>query len=423
MQLIKSFSVYTLSFFLTQAVNFLLIPVFTYYFTTQDYGILSLIATIVSLITPLILFNIDGAINIEYIKNSFNDFSGYVTSSLLISFVAFTVVFLIIFIIGDKLAVLLSVPKQWLVLIPVVCIMDSIRTVNLSIFRIQKKAFIYAFYSFSNTFFNILFALFFVIVLKYNYVGRLYGQYITSAIYFLLGIYILKKQKLINLDVKKIFIKDSFHYGLPLVPHAVGFVVINLSDRIFVSKLVGNAGLGIYSLSYNIGSIILMIALAFNNAWTPNLLELLKVGDGPSKDKAVKITYLYILCLLFLTISLTAISPLLFKYFINERFHDGLKLIPWIAFSSFFFGCYLAFTNFIFYVKKNKIFGYLSIVNIAVNLFLNYTLIAKYGIMGGGYATFISFFIFAVIIIFISIRIYPMPWLKVISKTINFGKL
>ena len=82
--------------------------------------------------------------------------------------------------------------------------------------------------------------------------------------------------------------------------------------------------------------------------------------------------------------------------------------------SSYFFGCYLAFTNFIFYKKNNKIFAIAAIINILVNLILNYFLIPAYGIIGAAYATFISFLIFAAFIGTIAIKLYPeISWSKI----------
>ncbi|EDM37186.1 probable lipopolysaccharide biosynthesis protein [Pedobacter sp. BAL39] len=305
-----------------------------------------------------------------------------------------------------------SVPQIWLIMVPVVCFMESVKTVNLLIYRVEKNAIGYAIYSFSNTFLNLILALVFVVLLKLNYVGRLYSQYAVCIIYFLVGLYTLQKQGFLVKGIKKPLIKDVLKYGLPMIPHAIGFVIINLADRIFISKIAGNDELGIYSLAYNLGSVILMIALAFNNAWVPNFLELLKENTAQSKERVVKITYVYLLVLFGLTLGLSLTSPLIFRWFINEKFHDGLKLIPWISFSCFFFGCYLAFTNYISYLKKTKVFAYISIINIVFNLVLNYVLIHKFGILGAAYATFISFFLFALVVASIAIKMYPMPWLS-----------
>jgi O-antigen/teichoic acid export membrane protein len=179
-----------------------------------------------------------------------------------------------------------------------------------------------------------------------------------------------------------------------------------------VAHFAGNAQLGIYSLAYTLGSIIFMIAMAFNTAWTPYFFELLEQNTVQSKTKIVKITYLFIAGLFIATLGLSVLTPFIFKYFINEKFSEGAAIVPWVAFSCFFFGCYVAFTNYI---------SYLKIVNITLNMLLNFLLIKQYGIFGAALATFCSFGFFALIIAFVAIKIYPMPWLNVSFKTLKLS--
>jgi len=412
--LIKSFSIYTLGAFLTQGINFLLLPLFTHYLTTADFGLLTLITTSASFLAPLMLLSIDGAISIEYYKQQFNDFSRYISSSLLISSISGLLIFFILLISNAYLYRFFGIPRLWLLLIPVFAILENFKIVALVIFQVKKKAELYALVSFSYTLVNIFLSLFFVIFLKYNYTGRLYSQYISTFAYFVMAVLILLNQKLLTIRVEKRMMADAFNYGLPLVLHAIGFITINLADRLFVSHYSGTSQLGIYSLAYTIGSVISIIAIAFNNAWTPHLFELLTGNTPESKRKIVKTTYAYLASLFLITILLIISSQFIFYIFIDPRFSAGAKIMPWIAMSSYFFGCYLAFTNFIFYKKNNKIFAIAAIINILVNLILNYFLIPAYGIIGAAYATFISFLIFAAFIGTIAIKLYPeISWSKI----------
>lgn len=416
LNLLKSFSIYTAGNLLTQSINFFLLPVFTHYLTPSDYGILTLISTITSFITPLILISIDGSISIEFYKKKFGQPATYITSALVLSFISTLFVSLIMLLISNKIQQQLFIPVFWLDIIPVMCFFEVVRTLNLMVFQINEKPMLYAGYSLSNTLGNLLLALFFIILLKYNYEGRLYGQYCIAIIYFFLGLYILYKRDLLCKNISKLMMKDIIEFGLPLIPHAIGFSIINLADRFFISYYAGNYQLGIYSLSYTLGSIIVIIAVAFNNAWTPHFYKLLQEDTIQSKLKIVKITYWYVLILFLLTIGLVIISSFIFNKIIDSKFQLGLKFVPWIAFSSFFFGCYLAFTNYIFYLKRTKTFAYVSIMNIILNLILNLILIKHYGAIGAAYATFLSFFLFALIIAIIAIKIYPMPWMNITAN-------
>lgn len=413
MNLLKSFSVYTLAAFLTQAINFLLLPLFTNYLSPADFGILSLITTFATFLSPLILLSVDGAISIEFYKSEFSDLRTYISSSIAISVIAASFLLILMMLLSSWLSVLFGIPRIWLIVTPIFGLLETFKIINLLLFQVQKKASYYALYSFSSTLLNITLALFFVIVLKYNYAGRMYSQYIASLIFFMLACYYLTRNKYLTFRVNKKMMQDALSYGTPLVLHSLGFIIINLADRLFVSHYNGNVALGIYSLAYTVGSVISIVALAFTNAWTPHLFELLKENSLGSRLKIVKVIYLFISGLFVSTILLILLTPPVFRLLIGPRFYTGVNIVPWIAFSSFFFGCYLAFTNLLFYLKKNRIFAIAAIINIFVNLILNFLLIPKLGIIGAAYATFISFLIFAVIIVTIAIRSFPqMPWLN-----------
>jgi len=57
---------FTLGFLLTQAISFFLLPIYTRYLTTADYGIISLAAVISSVISIIFFFGMRSAISRFY---------------------------------------------------------------------------------------------------------------------------------------------------------------------------------------------------------------------------------------------------------------------------------------------------------------------------------------------------------------------
>jgi Na+-driven multidrug efflux pump len=76
----------------------------------------------------------------------------------------------------------------------------------------------------------------------------------------------------------------------------------------------------------------------------------------------------------------------------------------------FFWGIYLVFSGYIFFLKKNYILALLAIVNVVLNITFNYIFIRSFGAIGAAYATCLSYFIVALIISIWCNRLYPMPW-------------
>ena len=95
---------------------------------------------------------------------------------------------------------------------------------------------------------------------------------------------------------------------------------------------------------------------------------------------------------------------------IDQKFVTAIPYVFWIALAYFFFGGYSLFANYIHYSGKTYFFSFLAILNIGLNLILNYFLILEYGAMGAAYATLISYIVVAVLTAYIAIRMYPLPW-------------
>ena len=75
---------------------------------------------------------------------------------------------------------------------------------------------------------------------------------------------------------------------------------------------------------------------------------------------------------------------------------------------------------FVFFFKKTKFLGILSIINILINTVLNYLLIQKYGSMGAALATLFSFLIVLLCVIWYSNKLVSLPWLYFLKSKNEF---
>ncbi|MEN2400318.1 oligosaccharide flippase family protein [Flavobacterium sp. MC2016-06] len=418
MNLYKSFSLYTVASFIERGLAFFLLPIFTFYLTTKDFGILSLVTSIFSFSLPLVTLGIQGAISVAYFNGDKRNYPSYFTSSIVTPFIITIFLTLVILIFKTPIENYLEIPILWVLTIPIFCFLSFFNSLLLIDYQIKNEPTKYITYSLSNSCLNILISLLLVILFKLGYQGRLTGQYFSIIIFSIVGFYILyKKRELLVKKINWVNVKDSLSYGLPLVPHILGAMVINMSDRMFIDYFCGKEELGIYNIGYVIGSAISILCAAFANAIIPFSYELFAIGTFEAKAKVVKVYWLFVLVMIVAGLSVWGLTPLIFKYFIDAKFLGGIKYVPWIVLGYFFQGMYLLFANIIFYLKKTKILFYLSFVNIIINFSLNYFLIPVLGPMGAAYATCVSFFLFFIMIAFSCNRIYPLPWMSILIKT------
>jgi O-antigen/teichoic acid export membrane protein len=240
--------------------------------------------------------------------------------------------------------------------------------------------------------------------------GRIYAWLITLVFFTLLSLYYYKKWNLLSLKINKRYIYQALAFGSPLILHQIGKFVINQSDRIFLAKMISVEEMGIYSVGYQVGMLVLIVVTAFSNFYSPFLFERLHMGGEKNKFEVLKVSYFFALILLVILILLTALSPLLFNYLIDVRYAGAVKYVFWIGLGYFFWAIYILFTGYIFFLKRSKILGYIAIVNIILNVGFNYFFIKWFGAIGAAYATCLSYLIVCLIIGYISSRLYPMPW-------------
>lgn len=421
MNIFKSFSVYLVATFLQGGISFLVLPIFTFYLSTSDFGMLSLITSLFVFISPVITLGTTNAISIAYFNENKQNYASYVTSSMLIPLLLSVFLFLLCVIFGNYFSTILGIPKIWLMVIPIFSFMSIIHQIILIDYQVKEEPFNYGLFSLSNTTLNIGLSLFLVIVLGMNYEGRLLGQYFSILIFSIFALILLNKRGVLTSKISKKFLKDALIFGLPIVPHVIGGMVINMSDKIFISQILGKSELGVYNMGYVIGAAISMLSIAFANSIVPISYSLFNKGDNLSKEKVVKIYWMFIIALALIVLLITILAPFIFDLFINKQFKKGVIYVKWISLGYFFHGCYLLFVNIIYYVKKTNILFYWSIVNIVVNLLLNYLMINKYGAIGAAYTLCISYFLFFLAMSIISSKLYPLPWFYFLKKRlVNF---
>lgn len=408
--LLKSFSIYVFSSFFNQGINFLLLPVFTHYLLPSDYGVLSVVNSVISIMTVFIMVGADGAIRRQFYKLEGNQYAQFFTSSLFVCVVAFLIISVLTFGATALIGPIAQIPVKWLLLCPLICFTSILPTVLLGQYRVQQKASAFAVLSNLMTLANLGLAIWLVVGAGMNYEGRLYSILIVNICFFLISFFIVKKQKLLTNSLNKVFINESIKYGLPIIPHQLGALIISFSDRFFIVARDGTDDAGIYSVGYTIAGIIGILEGTFTLAYTPFLFEQLSKKNEEANNKIVKVSYLFIAALAVSVLLLCLASPWIFKYFIDERFAEGQIFVVWVSIGYFFSGCYKMMAGYIFYSSKTIYLTYLSIINIALNLGLNYVLIGKMGAMGAAIATMLSYIVMFLITTYISNRLNPMPW-------------
>ncbi|TCJ14186.1 hypothetical protein EPD60_09265 [Flaviaesturariibacter flavus] len=418
MKFLKQLSLYTIVGVVSAGVNFFIMPVLSHYLSPADYGLFSLFNSYISILIPIVSLSAYSIINVDYYtKKDDRAFARQFSSLQLIPVFNALVLAIGAWLFYSRLMAPLELERagsHWGYII-IALTLISIFNEQFSVFLvIQKKAGLFAFYSLLKTALEIGLTVLFVVKLDMGWEGRMYSWLIGSLVHFVLGTLYFYRQGMLTTQLEWRYVRQGLLFGAPLVLHGVGKFVVNQSDRLFIVKLVphGLDEAGIYGIGYTVGMLVMVAINAFFNFYTPFQMEKLADGSSESKLQIVKVGYVYVGISVALLAGLAIFSPILFHYFIDERYAGGLKYVFWVGLGYIFWGGYMLFSGVIFYLKRSGILGWLAIFNVVSNILFNLFFIRYFGAIGAAYATALSFFLLMMVVAWIAQRLIPLPWLQ-----------
>ena len=223
---------------------------------------------------------------------------------------------------------------------------------------------------------------------------------------------------------KKLFGRPEFSrlrpvavFAMAMVPMNVANLVLSISDRYFLKAYWDLTTVGVYSLSYRLGSALTMfVVLPFLTAW-PALIysekDLAIIANNVSKAAF----NLWMIGLLFVVAGSASARPLLLL-FGGEAFLPGANLIPLVALGGLLYGVLQVFLSLVV-ARGNLALNLKVLLTVsAVALLLNALFIPNGGMLGAAVATVVSYLLGAVLSVFAvnsitSLALDLSRWLKV----------
>lgn len=407
--LFKASGIYTLSSIINAAIPFLLLPLLTRYLSPEEYGIVSMYALLLSITSVFTGLSVYGAINRAYFDEKINDHKEYIWNSLIILFISSSFTFLLYNLLANYISNLTGIPTSWIWTVVLVSFFQFVINCLLVIYQAKLLAFKYAKIQIGQSLFNALLTILFVIILLLGWKGRLLAQILSVLFFGIMAFFILYK----HYTVKKInfyYIKHALKFGVPIIPHTIGGMLMTLTDRFIINNLLGLEKVGIYMVGLQLGMALALIADSFNKAYVPWLFEKLNQNNEDIKRKIVMFTYIYFLFMLFLSFLLFFMLKILFPIFIGEKFLIAEKVILWILLGNAFNGMYYMVVNYIFYTYKSHILAIITFIVGLLNVPITFLLV-KFNEEVGAAQSFMIINMFMFLFTWIlSARVYPMNW-------------
>lgn len=387
-------------FFLPKTFGFLLIPIYTSYLTTSEYGISDIILSTASLICPIILLATPSAVMRFTIENKED------VRPFQISFKICLIGIIIFLFLGNIVTVVFKIDYSLFIYLFFIVVTSSVADIFLSYTKAMERTKLLSYCGVFSCLVGILCNILFIVVFRFGLYGFLLAtifSYLFSIIFLFINNKIFKLFK--NFNLKKFVLeKEILSFSIPLVFSGLSWWVISFSDRYIIAIFCGAAANGIYSVATKIPIIIQSIDNVFSQAWIFTLYDSYKDNEGKRYITKVNEVYIFILMLstsilLFLTIPL---AEILF----TDDFYYAWKIVPPLLLSMVCLCAQGLISNFFSIYKKTKISMFITIFISVVNCVLNIVLIKiTNDPIGAAISSSISFFVGAVICYVVVIKI------------------
>jgi len=408
--LLISTGVYATTNVINAAIPFFLLPVLTRYLTPEDYGIVAMFAVMLGIVGTFTGLSVHAAIGRQYFERNTVNFPKYITNCLYILFTSSAFVWFLLWFFSDWISQFTKFPANWFWAVLTTSVGQFIILVVLTLWQVEFKSIFYSLFQILFTLTNFGLSIWFIVGLNMNWQGRIEGQVIATIGFALLGFIILWKSGWLKFGYSGRYVRHALNYGIPLIPHTVGGILISMTDKILITKMIGVADTGIYVVGAQVGMIIGMIESSFNQAWMPWLFNELKKNDIVVKLRVVKITYFYGFFILVTAILLSMAAPWFLSFFVGRNFADATQYVIWIALGYAFSGMYKMAANYIFYAETTHILAWITFFTACTNILISYFLIRLNGAIGAAQGTMCTFLISFILTWILSARLYKMPW-------------
>ncbi|MBB1149739.1 oligosaccharide flippase family protein [Myroides sp. NP-2] len=388
--LFKGSVVYTGINFINKAFPFLLLPFLVRALSVSDFGEFSLFRAITNIFIPLIGFNLSDLI-VRYffdvnIKESFNK---YIYTSILINTILLVCSLIILFLVDGKFVLAyVGLHKKYLLVSFFISFFTSILNISRGLFRCKNmfKAFCFLVIGQSVLYFLSIVGLFTTDFFSLE--ALIYVEGVIYFVFFILSMISILKSYEYGFFYSKAELLSIINFSAPLVVNSSIAYLFALSDRFIINLTLGSKEVALYSASFQLVSILQILAVSFNAAWLPWVFKNLSEKRDIKEFNRIR---LYVgSCFLFVSMCFYIIVVYFLPIILGDKYNDSVSFVSWFIGGMIFQLFYWLVVPIIQFYKKNWLLLYGSIPCLLISVILNYTFLDSQGVVFAAKVNFLA---------------------------------
>lgn len=407
MNIFKEGAVYTSTSVIQKSIPFLLMPFLTRVLSTEEYGLVAIFISTVSIYSLLIGASLNGFVRVIYHKSSIKKFRAYVGNALAFFAVMSLIAFMITWIFDSSLSQLIGIKSNYLYLALFVAFLKFMFDMRLVIFQTMRQSFNYAKLQLTLPIIELLIVILLVFHLHKGAEGRILSITISSLIVAIISSYLMHRVKLLYINFNLDCFKRIGKFIFPLLPHSITLTLIATLDKFILSSNVGLTIVGEFAVALYLALPVWMLAESINKAFMPWSFEKFSKGN---LDLVVGASYLLLIGLFIVGIIYSIFLFFTFDLIVGEAFKDALYPALILIWAGWFKLTYSLTAKGLVYSEKMNYLPLVSVIPGCIYLGLIYTNIENITLMNISIYMIIMYVLMFVGVHFLSQKIYPQPW-------------
>ncbi len=418
-EVVKHSIIYGITSSLQSVLGFILLPILTQYYSTNTFGVYSIILLIAAFANAIFYLGASSALGRYYFEEDSEHYKKQIiTTTFIISLFGAAILVLLSTIINGYLSLCIFNTTDYAFPISLALIgaaFGFLLTTMTVVLRYQKKSKTFLITTILGVLLN--FIITYIGLTKFNLeiLAPLYGTLISNL--FCLLVLVGINTKIFTLSLSKKHFTLISIFGIQLSVSSLLFYILEWADRLIINDLLSLSEVGVYSLGYRIASLLnILLVLPFSLIWAPIRMQYVK--NANSGEFMTKITSYYTIAgLVIIFFALLFGEEAMRLFFKNSDYYGATKIFPIIMLSILFYG-YQNILDFGIYLSgKLYYFTLVSIICIITNIGLNYLLIPKFGYIAAAYVNLITYATSSSMIYLISnaIHQFKLEWGRILG--------
>lgn len=409
----KHSGIYGLGTLSQKIIAFLLVPIYTRYLSTNEFGIFALILTIEGFLA--IIFNMGTSSSLfkyYYLFNENEEEKKRLISTVFFFVLTIDLAILVnIVIFREFLASSLLTSSKYaslLVLSTISILTRTLLQLPLAVYRAKEKSIKFILFSGLNFVAVLLLNIYLVVWINLGILGIILSNLISTAILcLLLSLTMFLKNS--TLSFSWTILKKVQSFGTPVMLGGIGLCVIALSDRFFLEHYSTPTEVGIYSLGDKIASAVFALLVSpFLIAWSPLAFSIADRMDA--KEIYARILTYFVLIAGFATLGLSIFRIEIVSVIATTDYMLAVRIIGLLALSYVIYGAYFQLLVGMALTEKNRFVPFITSIAVIINVGLNFMLVPLYGMMGAAISTLAAYTAMSGLTYFVSRHFYPINY-------------